>query len=536
MRRSRELLLGLGVCLVVGPAGAEPRPFRFGCVTVTDETDCRIGEDQVQLGVTDPVPGDGQLRMAISNVGPESSSVAAVYIDDGVITAIAVEPTPGVAFSAGSASPPDMPGGDLLDPPFVATTNLVADANPPPEESGVNPGETLVFTVTMAPGATLGDVATRIQDGTLRVGVHVIGYDSGGSESFILPWCAPPPPTVADFIFVIDTSITMRRDLRDWLPSHVGAFPDDLQAAGIDWRLALVRYGTNRNLAKRRSGPQIPDLVLPFSSDPQAFRDSLDQLTVNLRRCSEDPLDPFYLNCIRNKTEAGSEAVGYALDHLRWRHNAIRNLILYTDEDDDHPALYDNGELKPFRQREPPGRGPGCYGRSCEARWLPFQQRQDALAARLIADKIQLGLVVNSRDRPSIHQFGDPDCSVEGPDQRLDVAQTLQCLRTTRAGANPVGQCGPGGICASGGGRIGASCLTDADCETSSIQAALLGAGICDPDGFCSEGSLGAECADDHDCAVRARTYRIPPRKSVAEAFFPDFLQDQIREQVCPGL
>ncbi|MGH0029483.1 MAG: PEP-CTERM sorting domain-containing protein, partial [Myxococcota bacterium] len=38
---------------------------------------------------------------------------------------------------------------------------------------------------TLQGGQTLADVVTDLTTGDLRIGIHVIGFSSGGSESFI---------------------------------------------------------------------------------------------------------------------------------------------------------------------------------------------------------------------------------------------------------------------------------------------------------------------------------------------------------------
>ena len=44
---------------------------------------------------------------------------------------------------------------------------------------------TIIF--SLINGGTLGDVINELNDSTVRIGIHVIDFDGGGSESFITP-------------------------------------------------------------------------------------------------------------------------------------------------------------------------------------------------------------------------------------------------------------------------------------------------------------------------------------------------------------
>jgi hypothetical protein len=63
----------------------------------------------------------------------------------------------------------------------------------------VNPGEFLQIVFNLQAGKTLADTLTALslagQPGGLRIGIHVQGYGSGGSESFVNN--VPEPGTFA---------------------------------------------------------------------------------------------------------------------------------------------------------------------------------------------------------------------------------------------------------------------------------------------------------------------------------------------------
>jgi hypothetical protein len=88
----------------------------------------------------------------------------------------------GVDFSP-NASPANLPGGKGLSPQFVA--GLSADSNPPVQPNGVNPGETLAIVFNLQLEKTYADVIAALDAELLRVGIHVQGFASGGSESYL---------------------------------------------------------------------------------------------------------------------------------------------------------------------------------------------------------------------------------------------------------------------------------------------------------------------------------------------------------------
>lgn len=155
-----------------------------------------------------------QVLFVFKNAGPAASVVSEVYFQDGTLLGI-VNPLrssgSGVSFTGGTASPPDLPGGNTLDPKFVRHAGFVADANPPAPMRGINHvgNEWLGIVFNLLPGKSYTDVLDALalgaaafnpngttKSGTsgLRIGIHVIGFANGGSESFInvAPSFGPP--------------------------------------------------------------------------------------------------------------------------------------------------------------------------------------------------------------------------------------------------------------------------------------------------------------------------------------------------------
>lgn len=144
--------------------------------------DGAIGEAQLFVELNDL---GTQVEFMFTNTGPFASSITDVYFDDGTLLGIAsITNGPGVEFEQ-LASPPDLPGGNNLVPPFVTTDGFSADSNPPAQPLGVNPGESLGITFDLMLGGTHADVVDDLATGDLRIGIHVQGFASGGSQAFV---------------------------------------------------------------------------------------------------------------------------------------------------------------------------------------------------------------------------------------------------------------------------------------------------------------------------------------------------------------
>ena len=86
----------------------------------------------------------------------------------------------------GSATPPNLPGGNSLTDSFQVTSSFLADAQGNPNK-GVNAASDLVrIRFALLGGIVFDDVADGLADGSLRLGFHVrsIGEDED-SDSFV---------------------------------------------------------------------------------------------------------------------------------------------------------------------------------------------------------------------------------------------------------------------------------------------------------------------------------------------------------------
>jgi hypothetical protein len=168
--------------VALGSRSASATSFGFSCITNNNAGDCSIGQSQLKVDVTS-VMGMG-VQFELTNSGPAQSTIAGVYWDDqsSLLASIASISNMGVSFSA-NGSPPDLPGGNSINPAFSADFRV--NANAPPPMNGVNPGDTLDVVFNLASGVSVSDVIAALDSGALRVGVHVINFASGGSESLV---------------------------------------------------------------------------------------------------------------------------------------------------------------------------------------------------------------------------------------------------------------------------------------------------------------------------------------------------------------
>jgi len=187
-------------------AQAIPYTYSFNVISpMENAVDAAIGHAQMSVDVNDA--GSGHVLFTYRNIGPQASSITDIYVDDGsLLELVTIHNTVGsVEFSA-YPSPPNLPRGENLSPPFVADECFSADSDPPVQPLGINPGESLSIEYSLINGGTIDDIIDELASGELRIGIHVQGYESEGSESFIL---TPEPATLS--LIVLGTLLARRR-------------------------------------------------------------------------------------------------------------------------------------------------------------------------------------------------------------------------------------------------------------------------------------------------------------------------------------
>lgn len=116
------------------------------------------------------------------NNGPVASNITEIYFDDGALTGPpAITNSSGVSFVAG-ATPSNLPSGNTLNPPFIATTSLLAEAGGN-NATGVGIINEYVILTYLGNFAL---VQNALNSGDLRIGLHVRSIGTqGGSDSFV---------------------------------------------------------------------------------------------------------------------------------------------------------------------------------------------------------------------------------------------------------------------------------------------------------------------------------------------------------------
>lgn len=203
------LIAGVSLGGVSVASAAPTVTLGFDNITGNNAVDAANGEGQLFVDVVDLDP-TGQVRFNFRNIGPEAMSITDVFFDDGSLLGIAslVDADDGsggdsnVDFSEG-ASPPSLPGGNTID--FNTSADFLADSDAPITANGVQPGQSLGVIFDLQSGQGFQDVLDALDlarnnpgvdvTGGLRIGIHVQGFDGGGSEGFVNNGVSVPAPT-----------------------------------------------------------------------------------------------------------------------------------------------------------------------------------------------------------------------------------------------------------------------------------------------------------------------------------------------------
>lgn len=145
--------------------------------------------------------GPDQALFVFENLVGITANVAEIYVDDGTIVGLDrvinsqdltgasgfTDFVPGGPDSNDPPKPPNLPGGENLVPPFVATKVYSADTAPGPPGNGLNAAaERVAILYDLVNSVTLQDVSDAFDSGELRVGLHIRTIGAlGGSDSYV---------------------------------------------------------------------------------------------------------------------------------------------------------------------------------------------------------------------------------------------------------------------------------------------------------------------------------------------------------------
>jgi MYXO-CTERM domain-containing protein len=173
------------VAAVALSSGAFAATYSFSNITGNSATNAAAGEAQLSLS-TMALANPQLVRFTLTNAAGMASTVKNVFVDDasGILVSVnGFNATAGVSFKIGTNG--SLPGGNSLAATFNENHAIGVRANNPAPSNGVNNGETLDWTYTLANGFTVADVDNALASGMLRFGVHVIAWADGGSEAFV---------------------------------------------------------------------------------------------------------------------------------------------------------------------------------------------------------------------------------------------------------------------------------------------------------------------------------------------------------------
>lgn len=198
------------VFVVILSTEARANTFGFSAITANSAVDPGYGESQLSVVVTDD-GNDGiydEILFTFHNDGPEQMAIQNVYFMDGNLSLDEILISPGVAFSMGS-SPANLPGYT-----GAWTTFFASDADSKGiDGSGVDDGDptgewlSIRFDITGL-GYDYDQAIADIKSGTLLMGLHVIGFADGESESFITPI---PPSVIIGMLGMVIAGMKLRK-------------------------------------------------------------------------------------------------------------------------------------------------------------------------------------------------------------------------------------------------------------------------------------------------------------------------------------
>lgn len=172
-------LLSVVMALVVTVGYASATQYSFTNITNNNAANAAAGEAQLFMDVTQQ---GSNVQFAFTNIGPLASSITDIYFDDNDLhlTFSNFVQSAGVTYTVG-ANPSNLPGGN----PYSFSSDYSYDSASPVQPKGVNPGESLTIVFSLANSYQYSDILDALDDGSMRVGLHVQGFANGGSESFI---------------------------------------------------------------------------------------------------------------------------------------------------------------------------------------------------------------------------------------------------------------------------------------------------------------------------------------------------------------
>jgi len=214
MVRSSFITVFVAAGALASIASASPVSVSFTRVDPHNSSQNPANQFACVMDVVTPGPG-GQVSFTFTNAVGIASSISEIYFQDGPLLGAATLNQVGTNFTAGPANPGNLPGGNNLTPPFVATELFSADAQGNPSEGIDTATDSLRMTFNLLNNKSFDDCVTAFQTGDLRIGLHVraIGTD-GQSDSFVNSQLTAVPLPMTSTLGMSGLSLVMLRRRR----------------------------------------------------------------------------------------------------------------------------------------------------------------------------------------------------------------------------------------------------------------------------------------------------------------------------------
>ncbi len=170
----------IAICSSVGSASA--LVVGFERISANGSVDAA---PQLSVEVTDSGAGSALFDFTVMDGGNPGANVAEIYFDDdaGLFESpLSINFEQGTSFTAGSANPGNLPGGNTIG--FGATAGLLADAQGP-SINGLTVSDMLILELTYLNGVSFSSVESALLGETLRIGLHVRSLLGGFSDGFV---------------------------------------------------------------------------------------------------------------------------------------------------------------------------------------------------------------------------------------------------------------------------------------------------------------------------------------------------------------
>ena len=196
MRALSQGVLCVVLCFSFVVNGAYVTTLGFKNITANDAVNAAAGEAGLFLDVYSQSGSAGveQVRFVFRNESSAGGVIRRIYFEDDSLLAGAqiVDSPLAVDFEEGFGSN-NLPGGNSIVPKFETTRSFLALSPAPKRGVGVSEQVGIIFDLQTS--QDINDILSDLETKEFRVGLHVISFINGKSESFIND--IPEPITVA---------------------------------------------------------------------------------------------------------------------------------------------------------------------------------------------------------------------------------------------------------------------------------------------------------------------------------------------------